>query len=281
MDASVLTEVAAAVEPVDEAARAAARARLTGANGGGLGRFEQLAVELAGMRRRVDAPVARKTLVAVAADLGDTDAAAIAALRSAAAGRAPVAVLARAASAQMMLVDAGLRGAAEADLGAGVLQLRVADGAADPASGATMTEEQALTSVQTGIALALSLASEGVDVLALGDLAPAGRAAARGLVVALAAVAPLAALARAGGFQHGVLGGLCIAGAAMHVPVVLDGPSADAAGRLAARLAPAAAGYQIPAASLADFGIARGDGSGAAAALPVLDVAARLARELA
>jgi nicotinate-nucleotide--dimethylbenzimidazole phosphoribosyltransferase len=189
-------------------------------------------------------------------------------------------VLARAAGARMFLVDAGLIGAAQLDLGAGVLQMRIGDGAGDPASGATMTEEQALMSVQTGIALALSLASEGLDVLAIGDLAPAGRAAARGLVVALAAVAPLAALARAGGFQHGLLAGLCIAGAAMHMPVVLDGASADAAGRLAARLAPAAAGYQIPSSALGDLGVARGDGSGAAAGLPLLDVAARLAREL-
>jgi nicotinate-nucleotide--dimethylbenzimidazole phosphoribosyltransferase len=279
MDASVLTEVAAAVEPVDEEVRAAARMRL--AASGGLGRFESLAVELAGMRRRVDAPVARKAIIAVAADLGPPDPGAAQALRAAASGRAPLAVLARAADARMHLVDAGLAGAADADLGPGVLQLRVGDGAADPTSGATMTEEQALMSVQTGIALALSLVAEGVDVLALGDLAPAGRAAARGLVVALAAVAPLAALARAGGFQHGVLGGLCIAGAAMHLPVILDGVSADAAGRLAARLAPASAGYQIPASSLGELGVSRGDGSGAAAGLPLLDIAARLARELA
>ena len=278
MDASVLTEVAAAVEPVDEEARTAARARL--ALGGGLGRLEALAVELAGIRRRVDAPVARKAIIALAADLGAPDPAATLALRAASSGRSALAVLARAADAHMHLVDAGLAGAADADLGAGVLQLRIGDGAGDPATGVTMSEEQALTSVQTGIALALSLASEGVDLLALGDLAPAGRAASRGLVVALAAVAPLAALARAGGFQHGVMAGLCIAGAAMHLPVVLDGPSADAAGRLAARLAPAAAGYQLPASSLGELGVSRGDGSGAAAGLPLLDVAARLAREL-
>src|SRR5689334_6943921 len=119
MDASVLNEVAAAVEPVDEAARAAARTRL--ASGGGLGRLESLAIELAGMRRRVDAPVARKSIIAVAADLGPPDVAAAQALRAAASGRAPLAVLARAADARMHLVDAGLAGAADADLGPGVL----------------------------------------------------------------------------------------------------------------------------------------------------------------
>ncbi len=280
MDASVLTEVAAAVEPVDETARAAARKRLAAA-GGGFGRLEPLIVELAGMRRRVDAPVERKTLVAVVADLGAADPAASAALAAAASGRAPLAVLARAAGARMLLVDAGLAGAADPEPGAGIMQLRVTDGAGDPGAGATMSADHALMAVQTGIALALSLASEGVDVIALGDLAPAGRAAARGLIAALAALAPLEALARAGGLQHGVLAGLCIAGAAMHVPVILDGPSADAAGRLAARLAPSAAGYQLPASALAELGGTRGDGCGAAAVLPILDVAARLARELA
>jgi hypothetical protein len=66
----------------------------------------------------------------------------------------------------------------------------------------------------------------------------------------------------------------------MHLPVVLDGPSADAAGRLAARLAPASSGYQLPASSLGELGVTRGDGSGAAAGLPILDMAARLVREL-
>src|SRR5258706_141709 len=163
MDASVLNEVASAVEPVDEAARTLARARLVG--GGGLGRLEALAVELAGMRRRVDAPVARKAIIAVAADLGP----------------------------------------------------------ADPAA-----------------------------------------------ALALRAAPPPGAPARAGGFQPGVRGGLGIAGAPMPLPVIPAGVGAAAGGRLAGRLAPAAAGYQIPASTLGDLGITRGDGSGAAAGLPLL-----------
>jgi nicotinate-nucleotide--dimethylbenzimidazole phosphoribosyltransferase len=296
VDRSVLDEVIAAIEPPDAEIAAAARARLAGA--GALEPVAALAVGVSAMRRRVGPPVERKTIVAFAADLGDAPSCA-GELRAAAAGTAPLAVLARAAGANMLLVDAGVRGAAEADLGPGVTALRAGDGAGDPASGRTMTDEQSLVAVQTGIALVLSLASEGVDVLAVGDLAPAGRAAAAGLARALLGALPpppLAALSQRGGLQHGAIAGVCLAAAAIRVPVVLDGPSAAAAALCAARLAPAAAGYfvaaQAPgddaeAAALAALALAplaatsrRGDGSGAALVLPLVDAAARLAREI-
>jgi nicotinate-nucleotide--dimethylbenzimidazole phosphoribosyltransferase len=270
IDDSVLREVAAAVEPVDEAARGAARGAL--AAGPGLGRLAALAVELAGMRRRAAPPVERKVLVAVASDLGPHDEAA-SALRKAASGTVPVAVLARHAGAKLVLVDAGARGVTEADLGPGVLALRVGNGHEPP-----MREEQAIIGVQTGIALALSLASDGLDVLALADLGETSRHAAAAIHAEGGPVWPR--LLEHGSLTHLLLAGLTLAAAAMRVPVVIDGESGRLAGAVAGHFAPPATSYLVPATVAAPLHISRGDGSGAAAALPLLDAAVRLVREL-
>jgi hypothetical protein len=149
------------------------------------------------------------------------------AVRRLLAGGAPVSSLARHAGAKLLLVDAGL---ADPDLGEGVIALRGDDRA---------------FRLQAGIAFVLSLAKEGLDLLALGLLGT-GEAAAE------------------------TLGGMCLAAAAIRVPVV-----ATAA---ALRHAPEAAAYVIDASALVK--LAGDDGSAAAAALPLVDAAARLAREV-
>jgi nicotinate-nucleotide--dimethylbenzimidazole phosphoribosyltransferase len=196
-----------------------------------------------------------------------------------ASGEAAVSAAARTADAHLVLVDAGVRGGDKLDLGRAVMSFRLADGTDSIVRGPAMSEETARHGIETGVALAIALADAGLDVLALGQVAPGGEIASGALLAALtgtspaaigscdedaqaiaaalaanpAAVAgpdgatadPLAALAALGGLEVALQVGVILAAASVHVPVVLDDHGTWAAALVAVRLAPAAAGYLI------------------------------------
>ncbi|MHB1786323.1 MAG: nicotinate-nucleotide--dimethylbenzimidazole phosphoribosyltransferase, partial [Acidimicrobiales bacterium] len=122
----------------------------------------------------------------------------------------------------------------------------------------------------------------------------------RGLLVN--AVGPdtptLSVLARVGGLEIAGLAGYMIGGAAAKVPVIVDGVIAAAAALVAVALVPDTLGYLVaghrssePGASAAldhlglspllDLELRLGEGSGACLALPVLQAAAKILREMA
>jgi nicotinate-nucleotide--dimethylbenzimidazole phosphoribosyltransferase len=101
-----------------------------------------------------------------------------------------------------------------------------------------------------------------------------------------------------GGLEHAALAGFILGGAALRVPVVLDGVIACAAALAARALAPDAvagllAGHlstepgarraldALGLRPLLDLGLRLGEGSGAVLALPVVAAAARVLREVA
>jgi len=318
---AVIDSVAEAVLPASRAQAAGVRQRIGGAELGAVG---ALAERLAAARHAPRPVVDRKTLVVVAADhgiadpgvdLGD-DAPTVVALRHLAGGGAAVNAAARTAGAQLVLVDCGIRGGGERNLGPGVLRIPVCDGTADLREGVAMTPIEAVTSVQTGIALALSIADAGVDVLGLGQVSIGSPTVAGAIIAAVCGNAadfddadrvaieealdvspgrraPLELLTAFGGPDIGVLTGLMLSCASINVPVILDDAATWAAALIAANLAPEVTGYLIAAhaggspahraaldelglAPLFDLGLARGEGTGAALALPLVDAAARL-----
>jgi nicotinate-nucleotide--dimethylbenzimidazole phosphoribosyltransferase len=322
---AVLDHVVSSIGPASKAQAEGARQRLAARPGGAEGGLEQLAIRLAGARHAPHPRVERRVLVVCAADHGIADpgvdlgdgAPAVVALRHIAGGDAAVNAAARAASARLLLVDCGVRGAERHPLGAGVIAFRVGDGTADVTAGPAMTPIEAVIAVQTGIALLTSIADEGVDLIALGQLGPGSQPVSGALIAALtgepaegfgadvAAIAaalaanpfpgaePLELLSIFGGFEIGVLTGLVLAAAAINLPVVLDDHGTWAAALVAARMAPDVAGYLFAAhpggspghrAALTalglrpifELGLAHGEGTGAALALPVLDAAAGL-----
>ena len=112
------------------------------------------------------------------------------------------------------------------------------------------------------------------------------------------AAGPLDTLAALGGLEIAALTGFIVGGAAARVPVVVDGVIADAALLVAARMAPGVLPFCIaghrssePGATavldhlgldpLLDLGLRLGEGSGACLALPVVEAAARVLREMA
>jgi nicotinate-nucleotide--dimethylbenzimidazole phosphoribosyltransferase len=109
---------------------------------------------------------------------------------------------------------------------------------------------------------------------------------------------PLDVLAEVGGLEIAALAGFIVAGAAAKVPVVIDGVIAVAAAVVACAFAPQVSGYLIaghrssePGASaglahlglspVLDLGLRLGEGSGAALAVPLVQAAAKILREMA
>jgi nicotinate-nucleotide--dimethylbenzimidazole phosphoribosyltransferase len=109
---------------------------------------------------------------------------------------------------------------------------------------------------------------------------------------------PLGALAAVGGLEHAALAGYLLGAAALRVPVVLDGVIACAAALAAAAFSPDCVHYMVaghrstePGASRAlaalglrpvlDLDLRLGEGSGAVLALPVVQAAVRVLRDVA
>jgi nicotinate-nucleotide--dimethylbenzimidazole phosphoribosyltransferase len=312
---AVLRHVIESISPASEAHGEAARHAVAGA---GAPILERLARAL-GAAQHTPRPRAQRRVIAVVAgdhgcgdpgvSLGADHPTAVAA-HAIADGTAALAQVARASATPIVLVGAGtceaLPGSA-IQLGGGPSR----DLLREPA----MTVVDATLGLEAGIALAVSLAEDGLAVIALGALgvgadvasaallgaatrevpslddAVAEQAAALG--VAEAATGPLERLARFGGPDTAVLAGITLAAASMNVAVIVDGYATGAACLVAASFAPAVTGYLIAAHRgaftqprilhhlgidpLFDIGLGHGEGTGAAMALPWIDQVAALA----
>lgn len=334
-DEAGIAALAAEIEPASQAHGEALRARAAGRASAADAESIALAARLAAAQHAALPSLAARCIVVGAGDhgvvtdgsvrvdselglLADHDAPTRAVLRQVAVGPSALGTAAYAASATLVLVDCGMRGEGALE---GVLDLRIAAGTGDIRRGAAMSRDQAAASVRTGMALLVSLAENGLDVLGVGQVAVGARAASSALVAALtgtpadmlgqadrdgvaAALAanrvapadPLAALAALGGFEIGVLAGAMLAAASLRIPVVLDDHGTSAAALLAARWQPALAGYLFaahpgttPAHRLAlgalglvplyGQAVSRGEGTGTAMALPLLDHAVQRATQ--
>ncbi|MHA6626213.1 nicotinate-nucleotide--dimethylbenzimidazole phosphoribosyltransferase [Pseudonocardia sichuanensis] len=248
-------------------------------------------------------------------------------------GGAVVNAFARRLGVEVCVVDVGVA-APPLDPVPGLLPRRVADGTADLATGPALTREQVEAAVGVGIQTARDLVAAGNRCLVTGDMGIANTTAAAALISAFtgagaeevtgrgtgvddatlarktAVVAaalhrhrpdpadPLGVLAAFGGLEHAALAGFALGGAALRVPVLLDGVSAGAAALAAAALAPAAvpswiAGHRsaepgharalahLGLEPLLDLGMRLGEGTGALLALPVLQSAAQALQDVA
>ncbi|MGH3567728.1 MAG: nicotinate-nucleotide--dimethylbenzimidazole phosphoribosyltransferase [Pseudonocardia sp.] len=248
------------------------------------------------------------------------------------AGGAVVNAFARQLGADVCVVDVGVQ--APLDAAPGLLSRCVAAGTADLTAGPALTREQARAAVDVGIETARELVTAGNRCLLTGDMGIANTTAAALLICAFTGADPAAAtgrgtgiddatleckigvvrralalhrpdptdpigvLAAFGGLEHAALAGFVLGGAALRVPVLLDGVNAGAAALVAAVLSPDAVAYCLaghrsaePGHRLAlahlrlepllDLGMRLGEGTGALLALPVAQAAARVMRDVA
>jgi nicotinate-nucleotide--dimethylbenzimidazole phosphoribosyltransferase len=273
---TTLTETLARIGPSDADARRAAGEALDAKTKprGSLGRLEELAARIAGIRGTPEPGRLHAAVVVAAADHG-VAAEGVSAypqevtrqmLANFDGGGAAVAVLTRAAGASLRVVDVGV-GAPTGNI----------------ATGPAMTIEEAELNVERGIAAAEELAADDVGIVALGEMGignstvaaalaarllgvEASSVCGRGTGVGNAGVArkiavveraltansapaddPFGALGALGGFELAFLAGVALGAAANRMVVLLDGFISSTAALAAVRLEPVTAEFMVAA----------------------------------
>jgi nicotinate-nucleotide--dimethylbenzimidazole phosphoribosyltransferase len=275
------------VTAVDRGLEPALRACLDGKAKplGSLGRIETLGVQLGLIQTRLDPRIERALLLVFAGDHGLAQdgvssyppSVTAAMVRTFLAGRASANAFARAADAEVRVVDAGV--AAELPPHPALIDAKIAMGTRNAAVEPAMSMSELERALSRGAEIAAGAAGEGFDVIAIGEmgignsasaalimhrLAPAplsacvGRGAghddaglARKLAVLDRAAAragasgPMEVLAEFGGFEIAMMAGAVLGAAAARTAVIVDGFIASAAALAAIRLQPAAMDYCV------------------------------------
>jgi len=191
---SALQETLKQIVPPDEGFRSQARTRIEGLAmpPWALGRLLDLAVDLAGMTRSLQPPLARRVCVVMGADHGIvaegvtnypqevTKSILLTAVR----GGAGISVLARQAHCDVLVVDLGIVGDLSRLNAKNFRHCPVARGSANFARGPAMTPAQAMKSLETGIGLARALGAAN-DVFVTGEMGIGNTTPATAIVCAL------------------------------------------------------------------------------------------------
>jgi nicotinate-nucleotide--dimethylbenzimidazole phosphoribosyltransferase len=122
------------------------------------------------------------------------------------AGGAAINVLARAAGADLVVVDIGVAGAVAADApvtgsdgGARLVHARVASGTKDLSIGPAMTREEAVAAIDVGREAVNGLIRDGADLVALGEMGIGNTTSASAIVAALTGLPPATVTGRGTG----------------------------------------------------------------------------------
>jgi nicotinate-nucleotide--dimethylbenzimidazole phosphoribosyltransferase len=263
---------------------------------GSLGQLESLSIQLAGITGQARPSVARKAVVVMAGDHGIAREGVSAypaevtpqMVFNILNGGAAINVLSRQAGARVVVVDVGV----DYDFGnaPGLIQHKVARGTRSILREPAMTRAQAEEAIQVGIDVVSGLVTDGLDLVATGDMgignttpssaivasltgAPVADVTGRGtgiddaglkwkIEVIESAMArlqpdpsdPLDVLAKVGGLEIAGLTGVVIGAAANRIPVVVDGFISGAAALVAAELLPDVKGYMIAAHQSVEIG---------------------------
>jgi nicotinate-nucleotide--dimethylbenzimidazole phosphoribosyltransferase len=254
---------------------------------GSLGRLEELAIQLAGVRGRDAVALGECAVLVCAGDHGVT-ARGVSAypaevtpqmVANFLGGGAAINVIAGAVGARVVVLDAGV--AADLPEHPRLLARKVRRGSGDIVSGPAMSREEARAALEAGIEAAWSLADQGVEALAVGDMGIGNTTAASAVVAAItgrpaaevvgrgtgvddeglarkreavaAAVARagadpadgLGVLAEVGGLELAAIAGAVIGAASRRLLCVLDGHPATAAALAASLIAPGALAYCV------------------------------------
>ena len=340
---TLLDDTIDAINPLDAAAVAAARARqdtLTKPRGS-LGVLEDVSVQLAGLAGQCPPPLPAPAAIAVFAGDHGVHAQGVTPwpqevtaqmVANFLAGGAVINALAAQSGTEVMVVDIGV--AADLDAVPGLQVRKIRRGTRDMTREPAMTRDEALAAIEVGITVARELVAAGARCLLTGDMGIANTTASATLIAAFAGAAPgdvtgrgtgiddamlahkvdvvtqaltqhrpdpadpVGVLAAVGGFEQAAIAGYVLGAAAARVPVVLDGVIAGAAALAAQALAPDSPAAMIaghrsaePGASVAldalglsplvDLDLRLGEGSGAVLALPIVQSAARVLRDVA
>lgn len=294
-----------------------------------LGKLETVLTQIAGITKDPQIDLSKRALIAMCADNGVVEEGVTQSGQEVTAivaenflkGDTTVCAMCRQSHAEVFPVDIGMVTDTKVRT-----DHKIAYGTKNMTKGPAMTREEAVRGIEAGIAMAEELKEQGYQILATGEMGigntttssavacvlldrpveeMTGRGAgltSHGLGRKITAIRsaieinqpdptdPVDVLAKVGGFDIAGMTGIFLGGAALHIPVVMDGFISCVAALIAIRLCPAAGDYILashvskePAAHLilkqmkkeailhADMCL--GEGTGAVALFPILDMA--------
>ncbi|MCX6007756.1 MAG: nicotinate-nucleotide--dimethylbenzimidazole phosphoribosyltransferase [Chloroflexi bacterium] len=194
-------------------------------------------------------------------------------------GGAAINVLSRQVGARVVIADMGI--AVKLTASENIICKSIGSGTADMCMGPAMTRTQAIDSIEAGIDIVEKEIKQGLDIIGTGEMGIGNTTAASAIVAAitgkpvamitgkgtgigdeqlahkieiiekaLAVNKPdpndaLDVLSKVGGFEIGGMAGVILAGAANHIPVVIDGFISGSAALIAAGICPQAKDYLI------------------------------------
>jgi len=187
-----ILKVISQIQPPDAQASARAQQKLDGLckPPGSLGKLEEMAVKLAGIRGDIVTALSRRCVLIAAADNGICQAGVASAAQeftlaqtlAFTRGETGVAVLAKYAGADLMVADVGILSDFDAP---GVLNLKVAHGTKNFAEGPAMTREQAVQAFCAGFSMVERAAAAGYDVIGVGEMGIGNTSTASAVLCAL------------------------------------------------------------------------------------------------
>jgi nicotinate-nucleotide--dimethylbenzimidazole phosphoribosyltransferase len=253
-------------------------------------------------------------------------------VRNMLAGGAAVNVLAAHVGAEVRVVDVGVADPlADAP---GLIRKKVRLGTNNMAKGPAMSEEEAAKALEVGIEMAQAAAREGISIIGTGEMGIANTTPSSALFAALLPCPveditgrgtgiddaglkrkirvihralevnqdrlhdPFKALAAVGGLEIAAICGLCLGGAAVGLPVVVDGFISSAGALAACRMCPPVKDYLFfshlseeaghatffrifEVTPILDLKMRLGEGTGAALAMTIIEGAVRIYNEMA
>lgn len=177
-----------------------------------LGRVLDLAVELAGIYRKVHFSTARKKIILMAGDHGVVAEGVACQPQSVTAqmvenfvhGGAAINALAGAAGAELLVADIGVA-ADISHLYPAVINRKIAYGTRNMAQMPAMTEEEARRAVETGIEIVYAN-DESTDLFAVGEMGIGNTTCSSAVLAVIAGIEPQLAVGRGAGLNPGLLG---------------------------------------------------------------------------
>ncbi|MBR5931767.1 MAG: nicotinate-nucleotide--dimethylbenzimidazole phosphoribosyltransferase [Lachnospiraceae bacterium] len=241
-------------------------------------------------------------------------------------GTSNVNIFARNANAEVEVYDVGMTDDLDME---GLIIRKCANGTKNLAKGPAMTREELLFAIEAGIAAAEKAKADGMDIVVIGEMGIGNTTTSAAVIAILTGSDPeivtgrgsglsdeglrrkvavikesmrinqpdpkdaLDVLAKTGGFDIAAMCGVILGGAAMHMPVILDGLISCAAACCAKTISPETVDYMIPSHvsnepagktildhlglhGPIDAHLALGEGTGGVMLLPLLDMALSL-----
>jgi nicotinate-nucleotide--dimethylbenzimidazole phosphoribosyltransferase len=255
-------------------------------------------------------------------------------LRNIAGGGAAISVLARRFGYQLKVIDVGVKVDTSATPLEGVIYRRVGAGTANLLHAPAMTPAETMRALEVGIEVARDLTRSGVTVIGIGEMGIANSTSAAAILSAITHIAPDAMVGRGtglddagvrrktevvvralsrhrgalddgesmlaalGGFEIAAMAGVCLAGAALNIPIVVDGFIGTAAAAVAERIRPGLFEYlffshrsaegghalaleHFKVRPILDLDLRLGEGTGGALAMQVIESALDLFHKMA